>query len=53
MRLKLHSEPISVYSIGILFLIAVLVTVKHKTNIKRLREGNEPSFKKKSEEEAK
>lgn len=51
--LKLHSEPISVYSIGILFLIAVLVTVKHKTNIKRLREGNEPSFKKKSEEEAK
>ena len=48
--LKLHSEPISVYSQGILFAIAILVTVKHKSNIQRLKEGTESSFKKKKEE---
>ena len=50
--LQLH-DPISNYSIGVLFLIALLVTVKHKSNIKRLMEGTESSFKKKSEPEAK
>lgn len=49
-NLKLHDSPISVYSQGILFAIAVLVTVKHKSNIQRLREGTESSFKKKKEE---
>ena len=48
--LKLHSTPISVYSQGILFAIAILVTVKHKSNIQRLKEGTESSFKKKKEE---
>ena len=48
--LKLHSVPISVYSQGILFAIAILVTVKHKSNIQRLKEGTESSFKKKKEE---
>lgn len=49
--LKLHA-PISKYSIGILFTIAVLVTLKHKANIKRLMNGTESSFKKKSEIQA-
>ena len=47
--LKLHDTPITNTSLFILFIIAILVTVKHKTNIKRLREGTEPSFKKKTE----
>lgn len=47
--LKLHSVPISVYSQGILFALAILVTVKHKSNIQRLKEGTESSFKKKKE----
>ena len=51
--LQLQKEPISSCSIAILFIIAILVTVKHKTNIKRLREGTEPSFRKKKEEEEK
>jgi glycerol-3-phosphate acyltransferase PlsY len=46
--LKLHA-PISNFSIGILFAIAVLVTLKHKSNIKRLMKGTESSFKKKPE----
>jgi glycerol-3-phosphate acyltransferase PlsY len=49
-ELNLHA-PISKYSIGILFLIAFLVILKHKSNIKRLMEGTESSFKKKSEPE--
>jgi acyl phosphate:glycerol-3-phosphate acyltransferase len=47
--LKLHKQDISVCSISILFIIAVLVTVKHKANIKRLIDGTEPSVKKKPE----
>ncbi len=47
--LELHA-PISKYSIGILFLIAILVIVKHKSNIKRLIDGTESSFKKKKQE---
>ncbi|MCM8534460.1 MAG: glycerol-3-phosphate 1-O-acyltransferase PlsY [Lentisphaeraceae bacterium] len=45
---ELQSKAISNYSIGILVLIAVLVTLKHKTNILRLKNGTEPSFKDKA-----
>ena len=48
--LKLHETPISPYSQGILFALAILVTVKHKSNIQRLKAGTESSFKKKKED---
>ncbi len=45
--LRLHDNSISIYSITILFALAILVVVKHRSNIQRLREGTESSFKKK------
>ena len=49
--LKIHDKPINIYSQLMLGAIAVLVIVKHKENIKRLKEGTESSFKKKKEAE--
>ncbi|NQZ56917.1 MAG: glycerol-3-phosphate 1-O-acyltransferase PlsY, partial [Lentisphaeraceae bacterium] len=49
--LKLHDTLISNFSIGVLFALGLLVTVKHKANIKRLMNGTESSFKKKKETE--
>ena len=46
--MELQSKIISHYSIGILVLLAVLVTLKHKANIVRLKNGTEPSFKDKA-----
>ena len=46
---QLHQEKISSCSLAILFVLAILVTVKHKSNIKRLMNGTESSFKKKKE----
>ena len=49
--LELREASISNFSIGVLVVLAVLVTVKHKANIKRLMNGTESSFKKKKEAE--
>ena len=49
--LNLHDTLISNFSIGVLFALGLLVTVKHKANIKRLMNGTESSFKKKKETE--
>lgn len=43
-------KSLSVPNLVLFSLAAVLVTVMHKANIKRLREGTEASFKKKKEE---
>lgn len=48
--LNLHDTPVSVYSQGMLFVISILVIVKHKSNIHRLKAGNESRFKKSKEE---
>jgi len=50
--LQLHEEPISSTSLGVLFVLGTLATVKHKSNIKRLMNGTEASFKKKKEPQA-
>ena len=47
--LNLQSVPISSCSISILVLLGLLVILKHKTNILRLKNGTEPSFKKKAQ----
>jgi acyl phosphate:glycerol-3-phosphate acyltransferase len=47
-ELEIHTPPISTCSLTILFVLAALVTLKHKSNIKRLMDGTESSFKKKA-----
>lgn len=49
LRSLISQTAISVPNLVIFSLAAVLVTLMHKSNIKRLREGTEASFKKKKE----